>query len=279
MRFLPSILIFMLILTTPLTVWAATPIGNFNAERDLFLAQFDSKTDADDIHSVAAVGIMLRDPRLAGVDFHAVAGAYGIQEGLYIPSPQLFNLVFGERWSDAHNNREQSVKEVARQVSATLSAGGEVWVAEAGQSDFTADWLRAVRELNPDAETNSRVHVVQHSEWNESVTSPDKLVYVQQHADYQKIPDGNAIGNGTPGFRLESAELWGQALKPGEYGEIWGLARETANTYNGVDGRYDNSAITAGGMDFSDVAETCWIFGFADLEDAAAFFEEFPYRE
>jgi hypothetical protein len=28
-------------------------------------------------------------------------------------------------------------------------------------------------------------------------------------------------------------------------------------------------------MDFSDVAETCWIFGFSDLEDAEAFFREF----
>jgi hypothetical protein len=121
--------------------------------------------------------------------------------------------------------------------------------------------------------------VVQHSDWNESVTSPDKLAYVQQHADYQKIADGNAVGNGTPGFRLESQELWGQALRLAESGEIWALAKEIAENFNGRDGRYDNSAIAAGGMDFSDVAETCWIFGFADLEDAGAFFEEFPGRQ
>jgi hypothetical protein len=48
-----------------------------------------------------------------------------------------------------------------------------------------------------------------------------------------------------------------------------------ANRYNAQDGRYDNTAIGAGGMDFSDVAETCWIFGFAGLLDAEAFFREF----
>ena len=31
-------------------------------------------------------------------------------------------------------------------------------------------------------------------------------------------------------------------------------------------------------MDFSDVSETCWIFGFAALPDAEAFFREFATR-
>jgi hypothetical protein len=30
-----------------------------------------------------------------------------------------------------------------------------------------------------------------------------------------------------------------------------------------------------GGLDFSDASETCWIFGFNDLEDSKAFFQEF----
>ena len=67
----------------------------FDVERDLFLAQFDSKTDVDDVHSVAGVATMLRSPELEGVRYHAVAGAYGIQEGLYVPSPELFDRAFG----------------------------------------------------------------------------------------------------------------------------------------------------------------------------------------
>ena len=58
-------------------------------------------------------------------------------------------------------------------------------------------------------------------------------------------------------------------------GEIWTLARETANSFNGREGRYHNEAIAAGGMDFSDVSETCWIMGCGDLRDAEAFFAEF----
>ena len=36
-------------------------LGRFSKEQDLFLAHFDSKTDVDDIHSVAAVATMLAD--------------------------------------------------------------------------------------------------------------------------------------------------------------------------------------------------------------------------
>lgn len=267
--------VLLLALWLALASWADSSGGTFNHGRDLFLAQFDSKTDVDDLHSVAGVATMLRAPGLADVDFHAVAGAYGIQEGLYVPAPELFDLAFGENWSDAHRHREQAVEEVAQLVGKTLENGGQVWVADAGQSDFTADWLKMVSAMDPSFSTRTRVHVVQHSDWNESVTSPDKLAYVRQHANYHKIPDGNEVGNGTPGFRLESDHLWPQALEGEETGEIWRKARLIADEYNGRDGRYNNSAIAAGGMDFSDVAESCWIFDYAGLEDADAFFAEF----
>lgn len=271
--FLATIALFLL---TPTGLQAETTIGNFNPERDLYIPQFDSKTDVDDIHSVAGVATMLRDPRLANVNYHAVAGAYGIQEGLYVPSPDLFDLAFGAHWSDAHQHREQSLEKVARLVSEALSGGGHVWVADAGQSDFTADWLKRVNGMNLPVDTRKQVHVVQHSDWNESVTSPEKLEYVRQNADYQRIADGNFAGNGTPGFRTGSDGLWESVLQRGGTGEIWRLAREIADNYNGHEGRYSNEDILAGGMDFSDVSESCWIFGFADLEDARAFFSEFP---
>lgn len=270
-----SILIATLALTTSGAIWADTVIGNFNTERDLFIPQFDSKTDVDDVHSVAGVATMLKAPQLANVDYHAVAGAYGIQDGLYVPSPELFKLAFGTRWSDAHRDHDQAVEEVAQRVSKTLQNGGHVWVAEAGQSDFTADWLKQVRESHPSIETGMHVHVVQHSDWNESAASPDKLAYVRQNANYHKIADGNDIGNGTPGFKAESEPLWLQATMPGEVGDIWRMARSIADQYNGVEERYNNETIAAGGMDFSDVSESCWIFGFEGLHDAEAFFQEF----
>ena len=38
---------------------------------------------------------MLADPRFSNVKYHAVAGAYGIQEGLYVPPNDLFKIAFG----------------------------------------------------------------------------------------------------------------------------------------------------------------------------------------
>ncbi len=247
----------------------------FDIARDLFIAQFDSKTDVDDLHSVAGVATMLRSPELEGVRYHAVAGAYGIQDGLYVPSPELFEMAFGDHWSDAHGERARALDTVSGLVIETLQNGGSVWVADAGQSDFTADWLERTIEAGLADVARHRVHVVQHSDWNESVTAPEKLAYVKANATYHRIPDGNAVGNGTPGFNSPDGRLWNVALADPETGELWRMARERANEYNGVDERYLNVSIAAGGMDFSDVAETCWIFGFKDIAETNEFFARF----
>lgn len=254
-------------------------LGYFVPGRDLYLPQFDSKTDVDDLHSVAAVATLIRDPRFSSVDYHAVAGAYGIQEGLYVPSPELFAQSFGNHWSDAHGNRQQALEHVVALIGTTLEKGGHVWVSEAGQSDFTADWLAQIRATFPDVDTKGRIHVVQHSDWNESVTDPKKLAYVKEHAQYNKIADGNAEGNGTPGFNSPDGHLWDEVLGSAETGEIWRIARDLANKYNGAENRYLNESIAAGGMDFSDTAESCWVFGFEGLADADAFFAEFLQQE
>ncbi len=52
-------------------------------------------------------------------------------------------------------------------------------------------------------------------------------------------------------------------------------AIDIANEYNGKDGRYNNTAITMGGLDFSDVSEICWIFEIDRLTDSNNFFREF----
>lgn len=253
----------------------ADPAGRFDIENDLFLPQFDSKTDVDDLHSAAGVATLLRDTRFSAVRYHAVAGAYGTQGGLYVPAPELFELAFGENWSNAHEDRDQALETVSGLVIETLAQGGHVWVAEAGQSDFTADWLKQVRQSGMQAQTGGQVHVVQHSDWNESVTSPDKLAYVRQHTSYHRIADGNLENNGTPGLKMGSDHLWASVIQDPVVGPIWLLAKDIADRYNAAEGRYNNEAIGAGGMDFSDVSETCWIFGFGGLSDAHAFFNEF----
>lgn len=101
---------------------------------------------------------------------------------------------------------------------------------------------------------------------------------MKTNASYHKIPDGNGVGNGTPGFRSDEPVAWREYVTSPKGQQMWELAIAIANRYNAQDGRYDNTAIGAGGSDFSDVAETCWIFGFAGLLDAEAFFREFASR-
>ena len=253
-------------------------LGRFQVQHDLFLAHFDSKTDVDDLHSVAGVATMLADPRFSEVQYHAVAGAYGTQEGLYVPANELFDVAFGEHWSDAHGDFDAALREVLVLVLNALASGGTIWIADAGQSDFSAALVRAVREELPDTDVKNRIQIVQHSDWNEEVTTPEDLTFVREAVTYHKIPDGNGVGNGTPGFRSDEVIDWQTYLRDPQLVRIWGMATEIANTYNGVDGRYLNTSIQKGGLDFSDVAETAWIFGFSGLEDAKDFFSEFGSR-
>jgi hypothetical protein len=249
--------------------------GDFNIEKDLLLVQFDCKTDVDDLHTVAAFATLVSNPRYSKINYHAVAGTYGTQEGLYVPPNDLFQLAFGENWTDAHNNVKSAVSKVKSRVIETLVRGGDVWIADAGQSDFSAELVQAVQKDLPDIETSKRMHVVQHAEWNEEVTTPEKLDFVKHNADYIKIPDGNVVGNGTPGFRSPEFTNWEDSITDPELTGIWQLAVDLGNKYNGKEGRYNNEAILAGGLDFSDLSEVCWMLGLQDIKDVEHFFSLF----
>jgi hypothetical protein len=244
----------------------------FDIEKDLLLTQYDCKTDIDDLHSAAAFCTLLSDSGFTKIKYHAVAGTYGIQEGLYVPANELFNLAFRNNWSDAHTNFEAALENVDSIVEATLKNNGDIWIAEAGQSDFTAELVKKIQADLPEINTSQRIHVVQHSNWNEEVTSPEKLVFVKQNTDYQKIPDGNVTGNGTPGFRSPYYKDWKSKITNPRLKQIWQMAIDIGNKYNGKDGRYKNEAILAGGLDFSDLAEVCWILGIQNIEDIEGFF-------
>lgn len=248
---------------------------SFDIHNDLLLAQFDCKTDVDDLHTVAALATLLSDSSFAKINYHAVAGSYGMQEGLYVPPNPLFQVAFGDNWTDAHADKVEGVEKVKAIVRPILAADGDVWIAEAGQSDFSAALIKAVQEDLPEIDTKQRFHVVQHSRWNEDVTTPECLKFVKENADYHKIPDGNAVGNGTPGFRTPENFQLIEYIENPELLKTWNLAIDIANQYNGKEGRYNNEAIAAGGLDFSDLSEVCWIFGLQDIEDVKAFLEIF----
>ncbi len=247
----------------------------FDQVKDLLLAHYDCKTDVDDLQSVAALATLLSNNRFSKIKYHAVAGAYGIQEGLYVPANDLFNLAFGNNWTDAHDNFKNAVDDVKKIALSTLQDQGDVWIAEAGQSDFSAQLIQSIQADLPDLDINHRIHIVQHSDWNEEVTSSVSLDFVKTNIDYQKIPDGNAVGNGTPGFRSPDYTMWKDKISNPKLMEIWQLAVDLSDRYNGKEGRYHNEAISAGGLDFSDLSEVCWILGLEEIKDTVHFFNLF----
>lgn len=251
--------------------------ADFNKERDLLLVQFDCKTDVDDLQTAAALVTLLAHAEFSNIKYHAVAGTYGIQDGLYVPPNPLFQRAFGDNWTDAHDNLDIAVEKVSGIVASTIASNGDVWIADAGQSDFTARVVKAVEAECPDISVLQRIHVVQHSEWNEEVTSPESLLYVKNNTDYYKIPDGNAEGNGTPGFRSPGYTQWKSEMSDPELTAVWQLAVDLSNEYNGKEGRYNNQAISAGGLDFSDLAEVCWILGIQDIKDTEHFFSLYGF--
>ena len=172
----------------------------FNAEKDLLVMQFDCKTDVDDIHSAAAFKTLLSSPEFSAINYFAVAGTYGIQKGLYVPPNGLFQQAFEDNWTDAHANKTKAVERMKNVALECLQKGGNVWIAEAGQSDFSAELIKAIQKDIPEVNTAERIHIVQHSDWNEEVTSATSLAFVKANSNYHKIPDGNVEGNGTPGF-------------------------------------------------------------------------------
>ena len=108
MKFKTLLFFALVTILTPLKSYSITlsslEAGNFNIEKDLLLVNYDCKTDVDDLHSVAAFITLMSAPAFKKVNYHAVAGTYGIQEGLYVPPNDLFRLAFGDNWTDAHEN-------------------------------------------------------------------------------------------------------------------------------------------------------------------------------
>lgn len=259
-----------------LNVNADSP-DKFHPDKDLLLVQFDCKTDVDDLHTAAALITLMSHPTFNDINYHAVAGTYGIQEGLYVPPNDLMKLAFGKNWTDAHENIETALKKVKKLVKKYVKSGAKIWIAEAGQSDFTHDLIKAISADMPEVNIADHIIVVQHSDWNEKVTAPEKLNFVKQNTSYHKIPDGNAVGNGTPGFRTPDYTEWKTKIKDQKVLEVWKLAYNLGLKYNGVDGRYNNKAVAEDGLDFSDLCEVCWILGIDDIVDTDAFFQLYAY--
>ena len=255
----------------------------FNKNTDLLLSNFDLKPDEDDVMAAAALACMLKHPDFVDVNYYAVAGAYGDQNHIFITSavPDYYNDLFGAEntyWTNAHEYWDESVTRVKNKVIPILKAGANVFVQEAGQSNFTYDVLQAVIAEGIDlAIIKQHVIIVQHSKYNEKNTTPSELNWLKEHTVYIKIDDGNTSDNNTPGFRSEDTmwlELATSVNNPNKTAQaIWILADEVCDAW---EGEWTNKWIAAGGVDFSDCVEDWYIFNLGDeVNDIASFWSRY----
>jgi hypothetical protein len=244
----------------------------FDLNKDFLLVHFDCKTDVDDLQTMAAFATLLSSSDYSNINYHVVTGTYGFQEGLYVPPNKLLELAFKNHWTDAHNNPTSAVTEVILRLKPAIELGGSIWIADAGQSDFTAKLIEVIMLEYPSLISTDRIHVIQHSEWNESVTTPSALQFVKNQSNYNKIADGNSLNNGTPGFKDANFTYWDTLISDPGLIDIWQLAVGLSNQYNGKEERYLNEAIDSGGLDFSDLSEVCWILNLEDITDIDDFF-------
>lgn len=285
MKFKTLIFLKMIFLITFSSAFAQRP--SFNKNKDILIACFDIRPDPDDIHAVAALGSMLAHQDLSNVNYFAVAGAYGNQGGRYLQSNSLFNMAFGNNWTDAHNNRSAAIAAITNKVTPILKNGGKVWVQEGGQSDVTADWLMPLINANngiSSTTTKNNVILVQHDDgFNEGKANQSKLRNVKANTRYFLLDDGNAGWNdgwgdhgpwSTPMYRNRSNSFVDQAKNsPNSVAKrLWTEADRIFNNYFPNGFPHDWSFFFTDGVDYSDCVENWWIFEIGTKADTHAKF-------
>jgi hypothetical protein len=174
---------------------------SFDPQRDLISLHFDHAPDLDDGHSAAAdvsVLLALHDSDWIKAHTLAVSGTYGLNKRTFNPrSDAVMDAAFGPLggWIAAHKDWDLAVNTLVDRWSKTLTAGGDIWVKEGGQSDITAAVVKLIKQRSPDIDTTRRIHVVQHSQWNERQTTPDALTYTKANTHYSRIKDANRYLN------------------------------------------------------------------------------------
>ncbi len=249
--------------TTRPTTSTTRPVvnnGPFNASRDLLVLHYDHAPDRDDGHATVAAREIVHD---FGISPLVVGGTYGENRNQYDDKSEgVMDATWGSGgWLNAHTNWNGAVATEASRWESVLRAGGDVWVAEGGQSDLTADVMRRVAQSLPSVDLGSRVHVVQHSNWNQRYTTDADLDYVRNNSDYIKIADGN-LANSTADLSGKNASFV-SAARNGRFASAWNVA------FAYLDPNHK--------LDFSDTVEVLHIVGVgtdqvADVGDFADYF-------
>ena len=215
--------------------------GPFVQGQDLFIFQLDF-AGLDDAHATVALAEAVSG---YGIEPVIVAGTATLDNTNWTPDYQgVMNATWGDDWFDAQTNRPSTVAQVADLWLATLDAGGHVWIAEGGVSDFTADVLREVQAQRPDLDTTDVVHVVHHHPRNIGQTVTANMELVRAQTDFTRIDDGNLV-NDTADLEQPANGFEAAALQ-GEFASGWTAAFEL---------------MPSGQLDFSDAVTGLYLLG------------------
>ena len=248
---------------------AASPAVGRLREGDLLVLMYDNCSDPDDGHAAAAA-----KAAIAGTGAPApwiVNGTCGanLESQFNTRSRALMDAVWGGSWLDASVDRAGAVSASADAWAAALANGRDVWIAEGGPSDVTAEIVREIGARYPSLDTG-RLRVVQHSAWNERHTAPANLAFVRAATDYLKIDDGNFGGNGTADLNPTGGDFdrltgpFVETAAGGPFAGEWRAAFEYLPP--GCPGRTEVCK-----LDFSDTAELLYILGDETTRDVASF--------
>ncbi len=259
--------------TEPPSTCSANTSGSADLDADLISLQYDHAPDRDDGHATAA-GKQVAT--VIGFTPWVVGGAYGADNANTYndASEVVMDAVWGaNNWVNADANWTSAVQVTADRWETTLDACGDIWIAEGGQSDFSADVVRELQDRQPSLATTERIHLVQHSDWNEQHALDADLAFVQAETDYIRIPDGNSGGNGTADFNDENYD-----------GPFIDAALSSSNAA-GFAAAFDYYSPQNARLDFSDTVELMEILDIGtnqvnDIADFAdVFFDSSPVDE
>ena len=177
-------------------------------------------------HAIAAGKSVVESLGINNVMIANGTCGYDIRNRYVADSVSVIRAAWGSRYLDAYQNLRSSTSTAAARWASVIANGGRVWVAEGGQSDFTADVVRRISAQYGSVNLK-RIHVIQHSAgrtaYNEKFTRSSNLNYLKNKVSYKAIPTGNIGGNGSADLNTQS-DYFVRVARSGRFGAEWNAA-------------------------------------------------------
>lgn len=259
---------------------------------DIVSLHYDCAADPDDLQSSAADRALLEATfGTAWLAEHVVPviGAYGLNTNYQETAcERVASAVWGDSAgflrankpsvasSERAVSRAMAVERAAQRWARALESGGQVYVKEGGQSDFTKEVVEALELVWPGV--GRCVHIVQHSQWNEQQNHPGVTTFMHSCCNYLgslknhqgPIIDGNGPMSGStipPRRDGQWNAPFVHAANASWMGCAWRVAfHEFSQIPSWCDWRHGErymSPIEC--LDFSDTHELAYILGVAPL--------------